>query len=137
GEQRRLLMRLSEVEGLERYLRRVFLGQKQFSVEGLDTMIPMLDEAIDVAAEGGAQEVVIGMAHRGRLNVLAHVIGRPHEPILREFQVAPTPEAVPAHPEGGTGAVKYQLGAEGRRSTAARPATRATSPRASTSRSSM
>src|SRR5436190_452287 len=54
GEQKRLLMRLSEVEGLERYLRRVFLGQKQFSVEGLDTMIPMLDEAIDLAAAGGA-----------------------------------------------------------------------------------
>src|SRR5881398_627643 len=84
-EKKRLLARLSEVEGLEHYLRRVFLGQKQFSVEGLDTMIPMLDEAIELAAEGGAHEVVIGMAHRGRLNVLAHVIGRPYETILREI----------------------------------------------------
>src|SRR5207247_395935 len=58
-EKKHLLARLSEVEGLEHYLRRVFLGQKQFSVEGLDTMIPMLDEAIDLAAEGGAHEVVI------------------------------------------------------------------------------
>src|SRR5947207_7664659 len=118
-EQKRLLMRLSEVEGLERYLRRVFLGQKQFSVDGLDTLIPMLDEAIDLAAEGGAHEVVIGMAHRGRLNVLAHVIGRPYETILREFEGERTLEAVTADPEGGTGDVKYHLGAEGSRSTPA------------------
>ena len=116
-EKKRLLVRLSEVEGLERYLRRVFLGQKQFSVEGLDTMIPMLDEAIDLAAEGGAHEVVIGMAHRGRLNVLAHVIGRPYETILREFEGERTIDAVSADPEGGTGDVKYHLGAEGIRST--------------------
>jgi 2-oxoglutarate dehydrogenase E1 component len=116
-EKKRLLARLSEVEGLEHYLRRVFLGQKQFSVEGLDTMIPMLDEAIDLAAEGGAHEVVIGMAHRGRLNVLAHVIGRPYETILREFEGERTLEAVTADPEGGTGDVKYHLGAEGIRST--------------------
>jgi 2-oxoglutarate dehydrogenase E1 component len=118
-EKKRLLARLSEVEGLEHYLRRVFLGQKQFSVEGLDTMIPMLDEAIDLAAEGGAHEVVIGMAHRGRLNVLAHVIGRPYETILREFEGERTIEAVAADPEGGTGDVKYHLGAEGIRSTPA------------------
>ena len=116
-EKERLLARLSEVEGLEHYLRRVFLGQKQFSVEGLDTMIPMLDEAIDLAAEAGAHEVVIGMAHRGRLNVLAHIIGLPYETILREFEGERTLEAVTADPEGGTGDVKYHLGAEGTRST--------------------
>jgi 2-oxoglutarate dehydrogenase E1 component len=118
-EKKRLLRRLSEVEGLEHYLRRVFLGQKQFSVEGLDTLIPMLDEAIDLAAEGGAHEVVIGMAHRGRLNVLAHVIARPYETILREFEGERTIEAVAADPEGGTGDVKYHLGAEGSRTTTA------------------
>src|SRR5689334_7101073 len=118
-EKKRLLARLSEVEGLEHYLRRVFLGQKQFSVEGLDALIPMLDEAIDLAAEGGAHEVVIGMAHRGRLNVLAHVIGRPYETILREFEGERTIEAVAADPEGGTGDVKYHLGAEGTRKTPA------------------
>jgi 2-oxoglutarate dehydrogenase E1 component len=118
-EKRRLLAGLTEVEGLERYLRRVFLGQKQFSVEGLDAMIPMLDEAIEMAAEGGAHEVVIGMAHRGRLNVLAHVIGRPYETILREFEGERTLEAVTSDPEGGTGDVKYHLGAEGQRSTRA------------------
>src|SRR5436190_13167122 len=118
-EKKRLLACLSEVEGLEHYLRRVFLGQKQFSVEGLDTLIPMLDEAIDLAAEGGAHEIVIGMAHRGRLNVLAHVIGRPYEMILREFEGERTIEAVATDPEGGTGDVKYHLGAEGARSTPA------------------
>ena len=118
-DRRRLLERLTEVEGFERYLRRAFLGQKQFSVEGLDAMVPMLDEAIALAAEEGGHEVVLGMAHRGRLNVLAHVIGRPYETILREFEGERTLEAVVADPEGGTGDVKYHLGAEGTRRTAA------------------
>jgi len=112
-ERRRLLARLSEVEGLERYLRRAFLGQKQFSIEGLDAMVPMLDEAIELAAADGAHEVVIGMAHRGRLNVLAHTVGHPYEQILREFEGERTLEAVSAYPEGGTGDVKYHLGARG------------------------
>ena len=116
-ERRRLLARLSEVEGLERYLRRAFLGQKQFSIEGLDAMVPMLDEAIELAAADGAHEVVIGMAHRGRLNVLAHTVGHPYEQILREFEGERTLEAVSAYPEGGTGDVKYHLGARGTRTT--------------------
>ncbi len=116
-ERRWLLERLTEVEGFERYLRRAFLGQKQFSIEGLDVMIPMLDEAIQLAAEEGAHEVVFGMAHRGRLNVLAHVLGRPYETILREFEGERTLEAVVSDPEGGTGDVKYHLGAEGSRRT--------------------
>ena len=78
-------------------------------------LIPMLDEAIELAAEAGAHEVVIGMAHRGRLNVLAHTIGRPYEAILREFEGERTIEAVAADPEGGTGDVKYHLGARRRR----------------------
>jgi 2-oxoglutarate dehydrogenase E1 component len=118
-DKRRLLERLSEVDGLERYLRRAFLGQKQFSIEGLDVMVPMLDETIALAAEEGGHEVVFGMAHRGRLNVLAHVLGRPYETILREFEGERTLEAVAADPEGGTGDVKYHLGAEGTRRTAA------------------
>ena len=116
-ERVRLLTRLSQVEGMERYLRRSFLGQKQFSVEGLDVMIPMLDEAIELAAAGGAHEVVLGMAHRGRLNVLAHVVGRPYETILREFEGERTIEAVVSSEEGGSGDVKYHLGAQGTRST--------------------
>ena len=118
-ERERLLARLSRVEGMEQYLRRAFLGQKQFSLEGLDVMVPMLDEAIEEAAAGGAHEVVIGMAHRGRLNVLAHVVGRPYDVILREFEGERTIDAVVSSEEGGTGDVKYHLGAEGARSTAA------------------
>jgi 2-oxoglutarate dehydrogenase E1 component len=118
-EKRRLLGRLTEVEGLERYLRRTFLGQKSFSIEGLDSLVPMLDTAIELAAEGGAHDVVIGMAHRGRLNVLAHVLGRPYETIIREFEGERTLEALSRQPAGASGDVKYHLGAEGRRKTAA------------------
>src|SRR5918996_1669368 len=112
-ERRTLLGRLSEVEGLETFLRKTFLGQKQFSIEGLDVLVPMLDEAIELAAEAGAHEIVLGMAHRGRLNVLAHMVGRPYESILREFEGERTIEAVSAHPEGGTGDVKYHHGPRG------------------------
>ena len=116
-QQRLLYARLSETEGMERYLRRAFLGQKQFSLEGLDVLIPMLDESIELAAASGSREVVLGMAHRGRLNVLAHTIGLPYEQILREFEGERTIEVVAADAEGGTGDVKYHLGAEGVRTT--------------------
>ena len=116
-EKRRLLRRLSEVEGMERYLRRAFLGQKQFSIEGLDVMVPMLDEALELAAADGAREVVVGMAHRGRLNVLAQLVGRPYDVILREFEGERVLEALGSDPEGGSGDVKYHLGAVGVRKT--------------------
>ncbi len=116
-EKTALFRRLCEVEGMERFLRKRFLGQKQFSLEGLDVMIPMLDETIELAAEAGAHEVVMGMAHRGRLNVLAHTIGMPYEYILREFEGERTIDAVAADPEGGTGDVKYHLAAAGTRTT--------------------
>jgi len=112
-----LLAALSRVEAFEQYLRRAFLGQKQFSIEGLDVMVPMLDEAISLAAENGAHEVVIGMAHRGRLNVLAHTLGLGYDSIIREFEGERTIDALVATDEGGTGDVKYHLGAEGARST--------------------
>ena len=114
-----LLERLTQVEGMEHYLRRAFLGQKQFSLEGLDVMVPMLDESIELAADAGAHEVVIGMAHRGRLNVLTHVVGRPYDVILREFEGERTIEAVVVSEEGGSGDVKYHLGAEGARASRA------------------
>jgi 2-oxoglutarate dehydrogenase E1 component len=117
-EKKALFRRLCEVEGMERFLRKRFLGQKQFSLEGLDVMIPMLDETIELAAEAGAHDVVIGMAHRGRLNVLAHTIGMPYEYILREFEGERTIEAVAVDPEGGTGDVKYHLAAHSTRTTA-------------------
>ena len=118
-ERKELLASLSRVEAFEQYLRRAFLGQKQFSIEGLDVMVPMLDEAIELAAEKVAHEVVIGMAHRGRLNVLAHTLGLGYDSIIREFEGERTIEAVVATDEGGTGDVKYHLGAAGTRSTPA------------------
>jgi len=112
-----LLRRLSQVEGLEQYLRRSFLGQKQFSLEGLDTLVPMLDETIALAADGGAHEVVIGMAHRGRLNALVHTVGRSYESVLREFEGERSYDALVVDPEGGSGDVKYHLPASGTRVT--------------------
>ena len=104
-EKLRLLRRLTEVEALEQFLHRAYLGQKRFSVEGNDMLIPMLDLSIERAADAGAREIVLGMAHRGRLNVLAHVLGRPYEKILAEFEGQQL--------GSGTGDVKYHLGAEG------------------------
>ena len=112
-ERRRLLARLSEVEALESYLHKAFLGKKQFSIEGLDVLVPMLDEAIELSAGSGARELVLGMAHRGRLNVLAHTVGRPYRSILVEFEGEQTLSADTAAPEGGTGDVKYHYGASG------------------------
>ena len=100
GERRALLERLAQVEAFETYLRRAFLGHKQFSIEGLDALVPMLDEAIELAAHGGAHEVVIGIAHRGRLNVLAHTVGRSYASILREFEGERTVDALTWLPPG-------------------------------------
>ena len=111
--QRWLLHRLTEVEALERFLHKAYLGQKRFSIEGVDTLVPMLDLTIESAADSGARDVVIGMAHRGRLNVLAHTIGRPYETIFAEFEGGRQVEAGLLTPEGGTGDVKYHHGAEG------------------------
>jgi 2-oxoglutarate dehydrogenase E1 component len=110
-ERRALLERLARVEAFETYLRRAFIGQKQFSIEGLDVLVPMLDEAVELAAAGGAHEVLIGIAHRGRLNVLTHVVGRSYTSILREFEGERSIDALIADPEGGTGDVKYHLAA--------------------------
>jgi multifunctional 2-oxoglutarate metabolism enzyme len=112
-EKRFLLERLSETEALETYLHKAFLGKKQFSIEGLDALVPMLDETIELAADAGAREVVLGMAHRGRLNVLAHTVGRPYSSILVEFEGEQILSKDTAAPEGGTGDVKYHYGASG------------------------
>jgi 2-oxoglutarate dehydrogenase E1 component len=112
-EQKALLKRLIEVDALERFMHKAYLGQKQFSIEGLDMTVPMLDEAIQLCAMHGGREVVLGMAHRGRLNVLAHNLGRPYDTIFAEFEGASTLEAVTTIPQGGTGDVKYHHGAQG------------------------
>ena len=116
-EKRKLLERLTEVQVFERYLQRAFLGQKQFSIEGLDSLVPLLDETVELAAESGTHRIVLGMAHRGRLNVIVHTLGRPYEYVLVEFEGERTIDAVVSDPEGGTGDVKYHLGADATRST--------------------
>jgi 2-oxoglutarate dehydrogenase E1 component len=115
-EKKNLLYRLSEVEGFEKFLHKTFVGQKRFSIEGVDTLVPMLDEAAKEGARDGAEHALIGMAHRGRLNVLAHVLGKPLELIFSEFHHSPNKELVPSEGSRGinfgwTGDVKYHLGA--------------------------
>ncbi len=110
---RRLLGRLTDVEALEQFLQRAYLGQKRFSIEGLDVLVPMMDELVERVAEAGAQTVEIGMAHRGRLNVLAHIVGVSYATILADFERSrPTAEAeLPL--DGPTSDVKYHRGADG------------------------
>ncbi|MGC9220651.1 MAG: multifunctional oxoglutarate decarboxylase/oxoglutarate dehydrogenase thiamine pyrophosphate-binding subunit/dihydrolipoyllysine-residue succinyltransferase subunit [Solirubrobacteraceae bacterium] len=112
-EQKMLLKRLTDVDAFERFMGRAYLGAKRFSIEGLDMTIPMLDEIIRLSGEAGAREVVVGMAHRGRVNVLAHNLGRSYESLFAEFEGANTLDAVTTIPDGGTGDVKYHHGASG------------------------
>jgi 2-oxoglutarate dehydrogenase E1 component len=120
-ERKRLLHRLIDVFQFERFLEKAYLGQKMFSIEGLDVVVPMLDELVTLAGRGGAEEVIFGMAHRGRLSVLAHNLGRPVESILAEFEGSKqlgAVKAVAAIPHGGTGDVKYHYGHRGTYETA-------------------
>jgi 2-oxoglutarate dehydrogenase E1 component len=115
-EKKRLLNRLIDVFQFERFLEKAYLGQKMFSIEGLDVVVPMLDEIVTLSQRAGAEEVVFGMAHRGRLSVLAHNLGRSVESILAEFEGSKQIEAVKAVaaiPHGGTGDVKYHYGHRG------------------------
>jgi 2-oxoglutarate decarboxylase len=115
-EKRRLLGRLVDVFEFERFIEKAYLGQKIFTIEGLDAIVPMLDELVTLAGRAGAEEVVFGMAHRGRLSVLAHNLGRSVESILAEFEGAKQIEqvkAVASIPHGGTGDVKYHYGHQG------------------------
>lgn len=111
----KLLQRLTQVEAFERFLHTTFPGQKRFSLEGTDVLVPMLDEIIHNAVREGTHEIIIGMAHRGRLNVLAHVLEKPYATILSEFRHMKHEEGVPLTDTFGfgyTGDVKYHLGAE-------------------------
>jgi 2-oxoglutarate dehydrogenase E1 component len=112
-EQKALLKRLTEVDALERFMHKAYLGQKQFSIEGLDMTVPMIDEIIQLSATQRAREVVVGTAHRGRLNILAHNLGRPYDTIFAEFEGASTLDPITTIPQGGTGDVKYHHGAQG------------------------
>lgn len=114
-EKKAVLRRLTQVDGLERFLGRAYQGYKRFSIEGTDALVPMIDAAVESAARGGARDVVIGMAHRGRINVLAHVLDKPAATIFEEFEGRhATTEAA-----SDTGDVKYHLGARTRRKVAA------------------
>ncbi len=107
-EQLRILLKLNQAEAFETFLQTKFVGQKRFSLEGGETTIPLIDEICEAAAEQGLDEVAIGMAHRGRLNVLANIVGKKYSQIFREFEGNIDPRTVQ-----GSGDVKYHLGAEG------------------------
>jgi 2-oxoglutarate dehydrogenase E1 component len=104
-----LLDRLCQVEAFELFLHRIYPGKTRFSIEGLDMLVPMLDEIVGAAARAGLCAILIGMGHRGRLNVLAHVLKKPYEQILAEFK-DPRGRATTWDELGWTGDVKYHLG---------------------------
>ena len=108
----RVLQRLTKVETFERYIRKTFLGQKSFSGEGLDIMVPMLEEILEMLADEGTPNAVLGMAHRGRLSVIAHVVNMPYEELIGEFEAAHQRGEMSAD-DDVTGDVKYHHGATG------------------------
>ena len=108
AQQKYILSKLNAAEAFETFLQTKYVGQKRFSLEGAETVIPMMDAVIDQAAEHALDEVVIGMPHRGRLNVLANIVGKPYSQIFSEFEGNLNPSQ--AH---GSGDVKYHLGATG------------------------
>ncbi|MBK5260120.1 MAG: multifunctional oxoglutarate decarboxylase/oxoglutarate dehydrogenase thiamine pyrophosphate-binding subunit/dihydrolipoyllysine-residue succinyltransferase subunit [Thermoanaerobaculia bacterium] len=105
---RRILMKLNDAESFERFLHTKYVGHKRFSLEGAEALIPMLDQLFNDATADGVVEAVLGMAHRGRLNVLANIIGKSYEQIFREFEGDIDPSS-----REGSGDVKYHLGAQG------------------------
>src|SRR3954449_5107906 len=107
-EQLRILLKLNQAEAFETFLQTKFVGQKRFSLEGGETTVPLVDEICEAAAEADLDEVTIGMAHRGRLNMLANIVGKSYNQIFREFEGNIDPRTVQ-----GSGDVKYHLGAEG------------------------
>ncbi|BBH64605.1 alpha-ketoglutarate decarboxylase [Actinoplanes sp. OR16] len=111
-EQKHILHRLNAAEAFETFLQTKFVGQKRFSLEGGESLIPLLDAVLQSSAEAGLDEMVIGMAHRGRLNVLTNIVGKPYEKIFNEFEGQMDPKS--AH---GSGDVKYHLGQTGKYTT--------------------
>lgn len=109
SEQKYILSKLNAAEAFETFLQTKYVGQKRFSLEGAETVVPLLDAVLDTSAAHELDEVVIGMPHRGRLNVLANIVGKPISQIFREFEGNLDPGQ--AH---GSGDVKYHLGAEGK-----------------------
>ncbi len=112
-EKIRILRKLNQAEAFERFLHTKYVGHKRFGLEGSESVIPMLDSLLSAAALDGMEEVVIGMAHRGRLNILTNVIGKSYAKIFREFEGDLDPDTT-----GGSGDVKYHLGFSGKYETA-------------------
>jgi 2-oxoglutarate dehydrogenase E1 component len=112
AEQKHILNRLNASEAFETFLQTKYVGQKRFSLEGGESLIPLLDEVLQASAESDLDEVVIGMAHRGRLNVLANIVGKPYEKIFSEFEGYLDPKSTQ-----GSGDVKYHLGQTGKYTT--------------------
>ncbi|MFC7549531.1 multifunctional oxoglutarate decarboxylase/oxoglutarate dehydrogenase thiamine pyrophosphate-binding subunit/dihydrolipoyllysine-residue succinyltransferase subunit [Plantactinospora sp. GCM10030261] len=108
-EQKHVLNRLNAAEAFETFLQTKYVGQKRFSLEGGESLIPLLSEVLESSAEADLDEVVIGMAHRGRLNVLANIVGKPYEKIFSEFEGHLDPRSTQ-----GSGDVKYHLGQAGK-----------------------
>ena len=108
-EQKYILQKLNAAEAFENFLQTKYLGQKRFSLEGAETLIPLMDAVIDTAASQGLDEAVIGMPHRGRLNVLFNIVGKPVATIFNEFE-----GNMQSAQQGGSGDVKYHLGFEGK-----------------------
>jgi len=111
-DKRQLLADLTRVETLETFLHKSYLGSKRFGIEGLDALVPMLRRAIELSYQQGTRDIIMGMAHRGRLNVLAHILGVSYEVLLAEFEGGRAVEET-LTPRGGTGDVKYHHGADG------------------------
>lgn len=115
-EKKELLERLTKIEGFEKFIHRTFVGAKRFSIEGLDALVVLIDELVNQAGLGKTKQVNIGMAHRGRLNVLTHVLKKPYEMMFAEFAHVPSQAFLPKDgsleiAEGWFGDVKYHKGA--------------------------
>ena len=108
ARKKRIFEKLNEAEALEQFIHTKYIGHKRFSLEGAETMIPLLDAVLSDAADQEANDVVIGMAHRGRLNVLTNILGKPYRQVFAEFEGTSDPSAVQ-----GSGDVKYHLGQTG------------------------
>ena len=107
-DQRHILAKLNAAEALEKFLATKYLGQKRFGLEGAESLIPILDAILEEAADTGMDSTVMGMPHRGRLNVLANVVGKSYDQLFREFEGYVDPDSIQ-----GSGDVKYHLGQSG------------------------
>lgn len=115
NQKKELFKKLAHVEGFEKYLHKNFVGAKRFSIEGVDTLVPMLQHTITLAGNEGIKNIQIGMAHRGRLNVLTHVLEKPYEMMISEFMHTDPMKFLPEDgslelTSGWTSDVKYHLG---------------------------